>query len=266
MFVTCPQCRKQLQVSNTAVGRKAQCPSCRNIFEVFVAAVGVEDERGPPANEPAEADPSTPPPASGPLAALAEAAEVSATGAHTPSARPAGASQRPRAGHAARTASGAGATRPRSSSRAGSASPPPVPRRQAAAGGIHLQRLVLAVIAGFGMFATFLPWFEVGFFGSVLGARGDGWISFGLFTAAMVIALRGRKSLPLGQGAFVGANITAGLAGLVGLYHIADVPPLVHIGAGLYLLVISAVGFIAAAFLLRRPPTSASAGHPRGPR
>ena len=116
------------------------------------------------------------------------------------------------------------------------------------------------------MFATFLPWFEVGFFGSVSGARGDGWITFALFTAGLVIALVGQKPLPLGKNAFIGAVISAGVAGLVGLYHISNVPPFAQIGVGLFLVVLAAIAFIAAGFLLRRPPTSApSAGRPRGP-
>lgn len=109
--------------------------------------------------------------------------------------------------------------------------------------GFHRQRFAIAIAAGIGMFATFLPWFHVpiveavsrtvsdgriaipyerdAIFGPVYGTAGYGWFTMALFIPAMVLALRGTNLKPILGTARLGATIPAGIAALIGIFKIA---------------------------------------------
>ena len=142
--------------------------------------------------------------------------------------------------------------------------------------GLHRQRFAVCVLAGIGMLATFLPWVHLPIVGSISGTAGDGWITLALFIPAMVLAWRGQKLQPLIGNARLLAAIPAGLAGLIGLYKMADfnsrmaslprdnpfagaVATSVRIGMGLYLLIAASAALVAVAWLLARPPKETQA-------
>ena len=136
--------------------------------------------------------------------------------------------------------------------------------------GLHRQRFGIAVAAGLGMLATFLPWVHAPIVGSIAGTAGDGWITLALFVPALVLALRGAKATPLLGNPRLGAVIPAGLAALLGVSKLGNlsssksgVDPsnpfakaltaAVQPGIGLYLLVLSGVALVVVAWLLARP-------------
>jgi hypothetical protein len=92
----------------------------------------------------------------------------------------------------------------------GLALPPAVART-----GMSRQRGAVAICSTVGMFGTFLPWVQAPFLGSVNGARGDGWITFGLFTVALVLSLAGKRPFARPE-QFVAALCAVGAAGLGG--------------------------------------------------
>lgn len=87
---------------------------------------------------------------------------------------------------------------------------------------MHKQRLFIAIAAGIGMLATFLPWMHAPIVGSINGTAGDGWITFGLFAIALIIALVGAKASALSNKLVVAALVPPALAGLIGLWKIID--------------------------------------------
>ena len=153
-------------------------------------------------------------------------------------------------------------------------SPPSLPSDAPATSliaGLHRQRFAIAVAAGVGMLATFLPWVHAPIVGSVSGTAGDGWITLALFIPAMVLALRGAKLHPIVGGARLGATIPAGIAALIGLYKIADLKSRmadvprdnpfakamsasVQVGIGIYVLIAAGVALAVLAWVLAKPP------------
>ena len=65
---------------------------------------------------------------------------------------------------------------------------------------MHKQRLAIVIAAALGIVATFLPWVNIAFLGSVTGTNGDGWFTLILFIAALVIGLLKDKSAPVTGG------------------------------------------------------------------
>jgi len=141
--------------------------------------------------------------------------------------------------------------------------------------GLNRQRFAVAVLAGGGMLATFMPWVHAPIVGSISGTAGDGWITLALFIPAMVLALRGQKLQPLMGNARLGAVIPAGLAGLIGFYKVIDfksrmsgvdrnnpfaeaMAASVQIGLGLYLLIVAAAALVAVAWFLAKQPNESS--------
>jgi hypothetical protein len=88
--------------------------------------------------------------------------------------------------------------------------------------GLHKQRLAIAIAAGIGMLATFMPWAQMPIVGSVDGTAGDGWITLALFLPALILALRGDRMTPLIGSARLGAAIPAGIAALIGVWKIVE--------------------------------------------
>ena len=133
---------------------------------------------------------------------------------------------------------------------------------------MNKQRLVMLIVAGLGMLATFLPWVNVPIIGSVSGTAGDGWITFVLFLVALIFCLLNNKSKPLTGGFLAGAIVPCLLAAIFGIWKIIDfnaelsavmgddifsqaVGSSVSIGFGLYLVVIAGFVLPIAAFLIK---------------
>lgn len=135
---------------------------------------------------------------------------------------------------------------------------------------LRTQRLTVAIAAGVGMGATFLPWVRAPIVGTIDGTAGDGWITLALFAVTLALALVGDRGRLLSAGHRIGLLVPSSLAGLIGVWKIADFnsrmaeiqqdpnpfAPLlsasVQIGFGLYLVVIAAIAVLVLAFAVRR--------------
>jgi hypothetical protein len=71
-------------------------------------------------------------------------------------------------------------------------------------------RLGIAGTSAIGMLGTFMPWVSIPMFGSVSGARGDGWFSFIGFAVALAVSLSPNLKLPI-------KIIRRSIAGVMGL-------------------------------------------------
>jgi len=134
---------------------------------------------------------------------------------------------------------------------------------------MNRQRVLIAVTAGVGMLCTFLPWVTIPIFGSISGARGDGWITFALFLVALLMALlSGDKERPLTGKLLPAVLAPAVLAAGIGIWKIIDfnqkmgsslgqddfskfMGASVSIGFGLYLLVIAGIALVVVAVRFR---------------
>ncbi len=72
------------------------------------------------------------------------------------------------------------------------------------------QKLVVFIIAIIGMIATFLPWYEVGSVGMIMGYQTFGWFSFVLFALAFLFGLRGKQK----------NDITGGLLYMISIFSL----------------------------------------------
>lgn len=114
--------------------------------------------------------------------------------------------------------------------------------------------------AGAGMLATFLPWANVPFAGSISGADTHGWFTFFLFLFVLILGLRINNKKTDKQ-LDLGINFLAILAGVVGIMNIidfnsstkeikeayslfSDLASSYSVGFGLYLVVIAAAAVV----------------------
>jgi hypothetical protein len=137
--------------------------------------------------------------------------------------------------------------------------------------------IVGLVAAGGLILGSFLPWVRVTFFGATLSRSGiddggDGWFTFVAgVVVAVVFGLVLRDAGRRYRGALVVALLAAAVALIVGIVDWADVHDRVeesrgigHVGVGLYLVVVAAIGAtVASAWCLARSPSDRPAGVPR---
>lgn len=104
-------------------------------------------------------------------------------------------------------------------------------------------RIGVVCLAAAGMLGTFLPWASIGFL-SAAGTAGDGWITLGLFAAALLIAVLGTRREPMSGWARLAIIVLAVGAAAVGLHDASGllaVGSASIIGAGLYLVCIASI-------------------------
>ncbi len=78
---------------------------------------------------------------------------------------------------------------------------------------LHSQRTWIMVMGAAGIVSAFLPWITAPIVGSVSGVDGpDGWLVVGIFFVALLIGLKGNRSLSLSFGARAALAIV-GIAG-----------------------------------------------------
>jgi hypothetical protein len=148
-----------------------------------------------------------------------------------------------------------------------SATAPPI---AAIFSGMHRQRLSIAIAAGAGMFATFLPWFHVPLAGAVTGSRGDGWITFFLFVPAAVLSLTGNRNNALTHGARLGAAIPSVISSLVAVISAvgnktssrdnpisAAIMEATDIGVGIFVVIAAGLAVAIFAWSMNRPAEGA---------
>lgn len=131
---------------------------------------------------------------------------------------------------------------------------------------MHKQRLAIVIAAALGAVATFLPWVDIAYLGSVSGTWGDGWFTLILYIAVLVIGLLKDKSAPLTGGLMYGAIVPGILASIIGLYDFinitsrfsgrgdnlftAAVNSSISAGIGLYLVIAAGIAIPVVAFVL----------------
>ena len=140
----------------------------------------------------------------------------------------------------------------------------------------HKQRIGILIAASLGISATFLPWVHAPILGSVAGTAGDGWITLVLFLPAVILALRGDKSVAIHGRKRDALALPAVLAALLGVWKIIDFQKLkanapddnpfvkaiavsVQIGFGLYLLVAAGIAVAVVAWALDKNNESSQA-------
>ncbi|HEY1602152.1 MAG TPA: hypothetical protein VGG64_21295 [Pirellulales bacterium] len=137
--------------------------------------------------------------------------------------------------------------------------------------GFHVQRVVILIAACAGMGATFLPWAQVPFFGSLWGTAGDGWITLVLFLVSASVALYGPQSIPLSKTGQIFSFLPGSAACWIGMEKIFDLEAIIdrgrhdgneiaarlidnaQVGPGLYLLIFAGLMVCLLSFAWSRP-------------
>jgi len=87
---------------------------------------------------------------------------------------------------------------------------------------MNKQRLSILIASGLGAIATFMPWVKAPIIGTISGTKGDGWITFVLFSIAIFYALKDDKSKRIEGKSFYGVIIPPIIASLIGIWKIFD--------------------------------------------
>lgn len=85
---------------------------------------------------------------------------------------------------------------------------------------MNKQRLAIVIAAGIGMLATFMPWANAPFIGSLNGTHGQGWTTFVLFGISIVIALLGNRNLSITGNTIYAVVAPSVIAGAIGLWNV----------------------------------------------
>jgi hypothetical protein len=96
-------------------------------------------------------------------------------------------------------------------------SPPPVGRT-----GVHVQRTWVGLAAAAGMLATFLPWINAPFLGSLAGTAGDGWITLAMFLVVLLLVLGGDRTAPVAKPIAVATSVLGVGGAVIGIWKIAS--------------------------------------------
>ena len=106
---------------------------------------------------------------------------------------------------------------------------------------MHKTRTTLLVLAVIGIIGSFLPWAR--FLGEVKsGISGDGVITLILFAIGGAICFFiGDKAQPLAKGMGIVVMLTGGIAAIVGIVDLLDIPSPIKPGIGIWLVIIAGV-------------------------
>lgn len=87
---------------------------------------------------------------------------------------------------------------------------------------MNKQRIGIIICASVGALATFMPWVSIPLIGTLNGAKGDGWITFGFYVIPLIICFLGNTSKILNTVPLIVTVTSALLAVGVGMWKIAD--------------------------------------------
>ena len=82
------------------------------------------------------------------------------------------------------------------------------------------QRFVIFLIANIGMIATFIPWYEIGSLGMIIGYRTVGWFTFVMFALVFLFGLRKGVKQDMSTGLLYLGSFFSLLAAFVVLWQI----------------------------------------------
>ena len=81
---------------------------------------------------------------------------------------------------------------------------------------MNKQRFAVIIVALIGLIATFLPWYEVNLYGSIMGYQSAGWFTFIMFAVAFLLGLRGKLREDMGVGwVYIGSGFSLAAAFVV---------------------------------------------------
>jgi hypothetical protein len=92
--------------------------------------------------------------------------------------------------------------------------------------GVHVQRTWVGLAAAAGMLATFLPWINAPFLGSVAGTAGDGWITLVMFLVVLLLVLVGDRTAPVTKPIAVATSVLGVGGAGIGIWKIASLASL----------------------------------------
>ena len=82
------------------------------------------------------------------------------------------------------------------------------------------QKFIVFLIAIIGMIATFLPWYEIGDYGMIIGYQSAGWFTFVMFALVFLFALRKEAKRDMSMGLLYLGSFFSLLAAFVVLWQI----------------------------------------------
>lgn len=81
------------------------------------------------------------------------------------------------------------------------------------------QKFIVFLIAIIGMIATFLPWYEIGDYGMIIGYQSAGWFTFVMFALVFLFALRKEAKRDMSMGLLYLGSFFSLLAAFVVLWR-----------------------------------------------
>ncbi len=134
---------------------------------------------------------------------------------------------------------------------------------------MHKQRIALLIACGIGIIATFLPWVNAPFIGSVSGSAGDGWFSFTFFTIAGIICLFGNRANMIKKGQVIAVIFFALLSVALGIWKLIDISSIigrdnifsasVTPGIGLFAIILAGIALPVIIVLMKKKNTETPA-------
>ncbi len=115
---------------------------------------------------------------------------------------------------------------------------------------MNQQKKFLIIALAIGAIATFLPWLNAPFIGSINGSAGDGWFSFGMLGIAIILLAYNKRGDAITVDQLWATRLLAALSLLLGIWKIIDISSTVIfdqkagmgvVGSGLYLLVLASL-------------------------
>jgi hypothetical protein len=130
------------------------------------------------------------------------------------------------------------------------------------------QRMSILIVSVIGMIATFLPWVNAPFIGSINGTKGDGWFTLCFFLIPACISIFGDSNTPLKGVNLIASQIIGFICATIGIWKIVDFNSIMgnidtsnrfvqafsmgtSVGYGLYLLVIAGICLISIPFIFK---------------
>lgn len=123
------------------------------------------------------------------------------------------------------------------------------------------QRKFVLIAAIIGLIAMFLPWINLGLFGSVNGMHSEGIIVFLCFLGAAGVCLAGDQTKTLDKTFWFIALACGAIASLINVINFfRAIDALGFFGIGFYLAILASLATLGAAYMFRSPTDSIKGG------
>lgn len=88
---------------------------------------------------------------------------------------------------------------------------------------MNKQRFAVIIVAIIGIIATFLPWYNIAYVGTISGISSSGWFTLIMFIIVIILALRKNLKEDMSMGISWSVTIVSLLASFVVLWRMIDV-------------------------------------------